>query len=133
MKIGPKQYARALSEAAVGASEKEARIYTDRFLEIMKKNNDLKKLPKIVLEAEKIKEDESGVKKVKIISAIELSSETKKEIVSKLKDIFKTKIELLEKIEPDILGGMIIEIGNEVLDASVRSKINLFKQILSSL
>lgn len=154
MKISPKQYARSLIEAANGAapfadlrfadsfgkaravsatkaeSEKEARILLDRFFEILEKNSDLKKLPKIISEVEKINEAKSGVKKTKLITAVELSDVLKKEVAQKLENVFKKKIELSAKIVPEILGGMVIEAGNEILDASARTMINKFKQAL---
>lgn len=130
MKISPKQYARSLVEAAGGASEKEARVLLDRFFEILQKNNDLKKLPKIISEMEKINDAKSGVKKAKIITAVELSDGLKKEVAQKLENVFEEKIELCAKIEPAILGGMVIEAGNEILDASARTRINKFKQAL---
>lgn len=132
MKIAPKQYARALVEAAGGIPEKEKRILLDRFFEILKKNSDLKKLPKIISEMKKISEAKSGIKKVGIVTAVELSEETKKEVAQKLENIFKGKIELSAKVVPEILGGMVIEAGNEILDASTRTMISRFKQALST-
>lgn len=131
MKISPKQYARSLAEAAGGAPEKEIKVLMERFLAILKKNSDLKKLPKIISEMKKISEAESGVKKARIITAIELSDSAKKEVALKLKNVFKRKIELSMKTEPEILGGIIIEAGNEILDASTRAMISKFKQVLS--
>ncbi len=155
MKISPKQYARSLVEAAGGAasfadlrfadsfgkarvasatkaeSEKEVRVLLDRFFEILEKNSDLKKLPKIISEIEKINDAKSGVKKAKLITAVELSDRTKKEVAQKLENVFKKKIELSAKVVPEILGGMVIEAGNEILDASARAMINKLKQVLS--
>ncbi len=130
MKISPKQYARSIIEAAGGASEKEVRVLLDRFFEILQKNNDLKKLPKIISEMEKINEAKSGVKKAKLVTAVELSDVMKKEVAQKLENVFKERIILSAKIEPPILGGMVIEAGNEILDASARTMISKFKQAL---
>lgn len=131
MKISPKQYARSLVETAGGDSEKEGRVLLDRFFEILQKNNDLKKMPKIISEMEKINEAQSGVKKAKLATAVELSDVMKKEVAQKLENVFKERIVLSAKIVPEILGGIIIEAGNEILDASARATISKFKQALS--
>lgn len=131
MKISPKQYARSLVETAGGDSEKEEWVLLDRFFEILQKNNDLKKMPKIISEMEKINEAQSGVKKAKLATAVELSDVMKKEVAQKLENVFKERIVLSAKIVPEILGGIIIEAGNEILDASARGTINKFKQVLS--
>lgn len=131
MKISPKQYARSLAEAAEGVSEKEEKILTERFLGILEKNSDLKKMPKIISEMEKINEAQSGVKKAKLATAVELSDVMKKEVAQKLENVFKERIVLSAKIVPEILGGIIIEAGNEILDASARATISKFKQALS--
>lgn len=126
MKITPKQYAKSLLEAIAENPGKE-KIYLDNFLRIVGANNDEKNLSRIIEEFKHISEVESGVKKVLSISASAFSGEIRKLIIAKLENLFKTKIKLAEKIEPRILGGLILETEEEVMDASVATALEKFK------
>ncbi len=131
MKITSKQYAKSLIEVIAENPGKE-KFYLDNFLKIIGANNDEKNLPRIIEEIKKISESESGVKEVSAISAIALSADIKQMIVKKLENFFKAKIKLLEKVDPKILGGLILETGDEVLDASVSTAIGRLKHSLNS-
>lgn len=131
MKITPKQYAKSFLEAIAENPGKE-KNYLDNFLKIIGANNDEKNLPRIIEEFKKISEAESGVKEVAAISAIPLSGEIKELIIKKLENVFKAKIKLSEKVDQKILGGLILETGNEVLDASISTAINKLKRSFSN-
>ncbi len=131
MKITPKQYAKSLLEAVAENPGKE-KFYLDNFLKIIGANNDEKNLPCIIEEFKKISEIESGVKEVSAISAIALSDETRTQIIKKLESVFKAKINLSEKVDSNILGGLILEAGNEVLDASINTALGKLKRSLNS-
>lgn len=131
MKITPKQYAKSLLEAVAENSGKE-KIYLDNFLKIIGANNDEKNLPRIIEEFKKISEAEFGVKEVAAISAIALSDEVKGQIIKKMENVFKAKIKLSEKVDPKILGGLILQVEDEVLDASVITALNKLKRSLSN-
>ena len=131
MKITSKQYAQSLLEATAEAPKGKAEQYLDSFLKIVEDNGDFKNLPYIIEEIKAIGEEKSGFKRAKMISAINLSDEVRKTIIEKLEKTFKTKIELAEEVRPEILGGLVIEVGNEILDSSTRTMINKFKHNLS--
>lgn len=131
MKITPKQYAKSLLEAISENPGKE-KIYLDNFLNIISANNDEKNLSRIIEEFKKTSAAESGTKDVVAISAIELSGETRKQIIKKLEEVFKAKINLSEKVNSKILGGLILEADDEVMDASVSAAIGRLKNSLNN-
>lgn len=131
MKISPKQYAESLLEVLAEAPKNRIEFYLNNFLKIVESNNDAKLLPEIAGEIGRASEEKAGFKKASITAAIELSEEAKKIIVKKLESALKAKIKLSEAVKPDILGGIIIEADNEMLDASARAWINKFKHTLS--
>lgn len=131
MKITPKQYAKGLLEVIAENPGKE-KFYLDNFLKIISANNDERNIPRIIDEFKRVSDAESGVKEVLAISAIKLSSEVKKQIIEKLESVFKAKIKLSEKIDPNILGGLILEAENEIMDASVSTAIGKLKHSLNS-
>ncbi len=132
MKITPKQYAFSLIEALHGTSESESRVYLNNFFKIIEKNKNLKLIPKIIAEIEAIGDKESGITKAKVTTAVKISDETLKGISKTLENLYKTKVRIEEKTDTDILGGVIVEVGNEILDASVRGRLNKFRHKLNT-
>jgi F-type H+-transporting ATPase subunit delta len=132
MKITPKQYAFSLIEALRGTSEGESRACLNNFFRIIEKNKNLKLIPGIIAEIEAINDRESGVTKAKVTTAVKISNETLKGVSKALEGLYKTKIKIEEKIDVDILGGVIVEVGNEILDASVRGRLSRFRHKLNT-
>ena len=68
---------------------------------------------------------------VEVTSAIELDQSTVKQIGDRIGEETGQKIELSAKVEPDILGGIVVRVGNQVLDASIRNRLDsLRKQVV---
>ena len=47
-----------------------------------------------------------------------------------ISDVFKTKVELEEVIDAEIIGGFILRVDDNYIDASVRNKLNKIKKEL---
>ena len=68
---------------------------------------------------------------VEVTSAIELDQNTVKQIGDRIGEETGQKIELSARVEPDILGGIVVRVGNQVLDASIRNRLEtLRKQVV---
>lgn len=132
MKITPIKYARSLLEALDGASKKKRETYLDNFLKIVERNNDGRNLPDILKEIKKIEQEYSGIKNVTITTAVALSAGSVAEISKKLEKIFSSKIEIRFEVSPAILGGIVIESGEEIFDKSLQSYINKFKHLITN-
>jgi F-type H+-transporting ATPase subunit delta len=61
-----------------------------------------------------------------------MSDEQLKKLVADLETRFKRKIEATVSIDPELIGGVKVEIGDEVLDASVRGKLEAMAIALKS-
>jgi F-type H+-transporting ATPase subunit delta len=67
---------------------------------------------------------------VQVTSAVELDSSTVEQIGERIGDQTGLKIELSSEVNPDIVGGIVLRVGNYVLDASIKSRLNqLRKQV----
>ncbi|MBE9061070.1 ATP synthase F1 subunit delta [cf. Phormidesmis sp. LEGE 11477] len=59
-----------------------------------------------------------------VTSAVELSDEQKESVRQKVQEITQAKaVDLETSIDPDLIGGVIIQIGSQVLDASLRGQL----------
>ncbi len=75
-------------------------------------------------------ERENRLLPVEITSAIALDESTVASIGERIGEQTGRKVELSSHVDPDILGGIVLRVGNSVLDASIRNRLNqLRKQV----
>ena len=73
-----------------------------------------------------------GIKSADVISALPLDDKDEKELADKLGTLVDAKVELKSKVEPEILGGLVVRVGGKLLDGSTRSKLLALKKELVS-
>ena len=67
---------------------------------------------------------------VEITSAVELDKSTVKQIGDRIGEQTDQKIEVSARVEPEILGGIVVRVGNSIIDASIRARLEqLRKQV----
>ncbi len=65
---------------------------------------------------------------VTVTSAVDLDEETLKGIGKKIEEQTGQQIELSSRVDPDVLGGLVLQVGNQVLDASVRNRLEKLRK-----
>ena len=70
----------------------------------------------------------NGIRETVLTTAVEAGPAVKKQVTDIVTDLFKTKIDLKENIDPDIIGGFILKIGDNYFDASIRNKLRKIKK-----
>jgi ATP synthase F1 delta subunit len=73
-------------------------------------------------------EDENQLLPVEITSAIELDEDIVKELGDRIAEQTGRKVELSSRVEPEILGGIVVQVGNSVLDASIRTRLEQLRR-----
>ena len=127
MKITPKQYAIRLYESTKNVDEVEINKRVKKFINILKKNNDLSLVDKIVDKFHECYREERNISKIEITSGAEIDSEILNKIIHK----FNNQIEIEEKIDKSLIGGIMIKINNDTLiDGSVKRKLKELKKDL---
>lgn len=75
-------------------------------------------------------EQENRLLPVTVTSAVELDQGTVRQIGDRIAEQTGRKVDLSAVVEPDILGGLVVRVGNSILDASVRHRLDqLRKQV----
>ena len=75
-------------------------------------------------------EEERKLLPVEITSAVKLDDKTVREIGESIGKQVDRKVELSSRVDPEILGGVVLRVGNFVLDASIRHRLEqLRKQV----
>jgi len=93
------------------------------FILLLVENGRLGLLPYIGELYEHLKAAEEGVLEASITSAFALNDAQLKDLVVGLEQKFKRKIDARVVVDAELIGGVIVAVGDEVLDASVRGKL----------
>lgn len=124
-KITPKKYAQALYESLQGKDKKEIASAIGSFVQLMVRNKAISKSEKIVSAFQDYMNEQDGVQAVSVYSAHALSKSDKDEIKSGLKKALSKEIELVEYIDPELMGGVVLKYGDTVADGSVKKQIEI--------
>jgi ATP synthase F1 delta subunit len=101
------------------------------FLELLLENHRMPALFRIRREYDRLWEAHNRLLPVSITSAVHLDEETVEQIGDRIAEQTGRKIELSATVEPHILGGIVVRVGNQVLDASIRNRLEtLRKQVV---
>lgn len=82
---------------------------------------------------QRLLDDHRNVKRVTVESVVELTDEHKGKLIKKLSEMTGCEIVLKNEIKPEILGGIIMRIDNEIIDDSVLSKLNSIQNSVSKI
>jgi F-type H+-transporting ATPase subunit delta len=71
-----------------------------------------------------------GITKSTLTTAAPIASKVKQQITDMITSVFKTKVEFEENVDPAIIGGFILKVDDNYIDASVRNKLRKIKKEL---
>jgi ATP synthase F1 delta subunit len=106
--------------------------YFVRFLELLAEKHRLPVLFRIRREFDSLWAKEQRLLEVSVTSAVDLDEETVKGIGKKIEEQTGHKVELAANVDPDLIGGLVIRVGNMVLDASVRNRLERLRRQVAS-
>jgi F-type H+-transporting ATPase subunit delta len=69
---------------------------------------------------------------VTVTSAVELDPQIAKRIGKEIEEQTGNTVELTSRIDPDILGGLVVQVGNMVLDTSIRNRLEKLRKSVAS-
>jgi F-type H+-transporting ATPase subunit delta len=128
----PKVPPRRLGELLLGICGDKLTGEGRNFVLLLAENGRIEVLPEVSEMFEQLKTRHDGVLDAKVTSAFAMSDAQLKDLVADLEARFKRKIEAKVSIDPELIGGVKVEVGDEVLDASVRAKLEAMAVALKS-
>jgi F-type H+-transporting ATPase subunit delta len=93
------------------------------FLGLLIEKHRMPALFRIRREFDALWEEENRLLPVQVTSAIELDEGTVRQIGDAIGEQTGRRIELTSEVDPDILGGIVLRVGNSILDASIRNRL----------
>ncbi len=126
-KISPEQLAQLFIDVAGGLTQAQ-----QNFVRTLVDNERVLLLPEIHRLFVQLKNRHEGVKQARIISAFPLDDAMLQQLVAELEPRFKCKLEPHVSVDPELIGGVKIAVGDEVIDASVRGKLEAMARALKA-
>ena len=101
-----------------------------RFLELLAERHRLPFIHRIRGVYDDMWAEEHRLLNVEVTSAVELDESTLEEIGRRIEEETGRSVELSTDVDPGVLGGLVIRVGNMVLDASVRRRLEQLRRDL---
>jgi F-type H+-transporting ATPase subunit delta len=98
------------------------------FLSLLIENHRMPVIFRIRHEYEHLWDEENRTLPVQITSAIALDAATTESLGKTIGERAGRKVTLAAHVDPDILGGIIIRVGNSILDASIRNRLEQLRR-----
>jgi F-type H+-transporting ATPase subunit delta len=129
----PKISAEDLSKLLSGMVKTKLDDKVSAFLRLINQNHRLAALPEIAAQFELLKNQSEGAAEILITSAFPLEGDALNSLLASLKKRFGGK-ELRPTIEvdPSLIGGVRIQVGDEVLDSTVKAQLATMQASLSA-
>jgi F-type H+-transporting ATPase subunit delta len=96
---------------------------SQNLIHVLIENNRLDVLPEISETYEQLKNEREGVVEAQIATAFALEGDALAVLVADLEKRFKRRIQPVVTVEPELIGGIRVQVGDEVIDGSVRGKL----------
>jgi F-type H+-transporting ATPase subunit delta len=91
------------------------------FVDLLLRKHRLREFPTIVEEFEALVEKALGVRRAHVVSAVPLEPAETKKLHDALEKHWQTHIKLTSEVDPALLGGALVRLGDTVVDRSVRT------------
>lgn len=100
------------------------------FLEALVERHRMPAIFRIRARYEELWDDEHKLLPVQVTSAVQLDEATVRSIGDRIGEQTGREVELSSEVDADILGGIVLRVGNFILDASIRNRLEqLRKQV----
>jgi len=98
------------------------------FLKLLAERHRMPALPRIRRQFEDLWREEMQLLPVNVTSAVELDEKLVKGIGDRIEQETGRKVDLSSRVDPEVIGGLVLRVGNMVMDASVRSRLEQIRK-----
>ncbi len=95
-----------------------------KFLKVMASRDRLGYVYAVRNAADEIFDDMMGRVVASVQTAVPLDDVTRSQVIERLGSVMNAEIKLRESVDPELIGGMVIRIGDRVFDSSVQNRLN---------
>lgn len=140
MRISARQYAQTLYDLTDGKSRFEIEKSVADFARYIYRNRKLKMVKKIVEQFAVLYNKKNGIIEAEVVTREKMTEALEKKVKHFVKEKYPPageagqakEVVLKNTIDENIKGGMIVKVGDEVMDGSIRGKLDMLKKHLAS-
>jgi ATP synthase F1 delta subunit len=98
------------------------------FLELLIENHRMPVIYRARRQYDVLWDAEHRLLPVEVTSAVTLDPAVAEELGSKIREQTGQNVELTSRVDPDILGGIVLRVGNSILDASIKNRLQQLRR-----
>jgi F-type H+-transporting ATPase subunit delta len=117
---------RAALEDVLGESDELLR----NFLLVLSDKGRAGQLEEIAAEFERLVAEAAGIVHAELTTAVELSDDEADKLLAQIEQASGRKVEATRAVDPDLIGGIVLQVGSHRLDASVRGRLDRLRRQL---
>ena len=110
----------AALEELLGGDEQLVR----NFLLLLAEKNRAGEVEEIAREFDRLVAQAEGILDVELTTAVELSDEEARAVIAQIEKASGRKVEATQRVDPDLIGGLVLQAGSLRLDSSVRGRLD---------
>lgn len=104
--------------------------YSKNFIKVLVDNDRTTEFKNVVEEYRRLINAKNNIVEGIVLTAVPIDDEKIGELEKKLSVKYKKSVKLKNKIDESIIGGVIVKIGNEEIDSSVKTRLNTLRESL---
>jgi F-type H+-transporting ATPase subunit delta len=128
----PKVTAAQVFDVVAGVAKSALNDHAKNFLRAVIDNGRLSALPEIATQFRALKNAQSGSSDAVVHSAFPIDGAALAEVATTLEKRFGRKLNVTVELQPDLIGGIRVVVGDEVLDTSVKARLEQMKVALTA-
>ncbi len=117
---------------ALAAALVEADPLVRNVLRLLAEKGRIGEVGEIHAELERLIARAERVLELELTTAVELSDDEAAKVVGQIEQAAGRKVEATRSVDPDLIGGIVIQAGSQRLDASVRGRLDQLRQELTA-
>ena len=125
--VDPRARAAALEDVLEGAEQ-----LLRNFLLLLADKGRTGQLEEIAREFERLVAEHEGVVHAELTTAVELSDEEAQELLGQIEQASGRKVDATRRVDPELIGGIVLQVGSHRLDASVRGRLERLRRQLAT-
>lgn len=94
-----------------------------RFFGTLLSNGDAALLPRVLADLERLATEGPAARLATVMSAVELDEATRQRVDRSVKGRYGKDVQVRYEVDPQLIGGLVIRVGDEVIDGSVAARL----------
>jgi F-type H+-transporting ATPase subunit delta len=101
-------------------------------INLMLRRGRIEELPRLAAEFRRLDDERKGITRATVTSTLPLEPEEVSALTERLQRSTDGRVELDLKVDPSLLGGLVVRLGDRLIDGSVRSRLERLRNQLVS-